>query len=137
MQLADVMTPNPTVCDSTASLCDAAAIMRDQAIGDVLVQRHGQLVGIVTDRDIVTRGVADGRNPATTSVGEICTGELHCAQVDTPVDEVVRLMNDNAVRRVPVLDGGQPIGIVALGDLAVARDRSSVLGSISSAEPNG
>ena len=136
MELADVMTPDPVVCPSSASVLDAAMLMRDQAIGDVLVERDGQLMGIVTDRDIVVRAVAEAREPSSVTLGEICTEDVHSVTIDTSVDDVVRIMNDSAVRRVPVVENGRPVGIVALGDLAVARDRETVLGNISAAAPN-
>ncbi len=136
MELRDVMTPNPTICRSDATAREAAALMRDQDIGNVLVQDEGGSLGIVTDRDIVTRAVAEGRDPAEVRLREIWTSDLTSVSVDTPVDEVIRLMSDSAVRRVPVCDGDKPVGIVALGDLARDRDPSSLLGDISSAPPN-
>lgn len=136
MELRDVMTPNPTVCPPETSAVQAAELMRDQNIGDVLVQENGS-IGIVTDRDIVTRAVAAGRNPSEVTVGEICTKSVETVPLDTPIDDVIRLMSDKAVRRVPVVDGDTAVGIVALGDLAVDRDRTSLLGDISAAPPNG
>jgi CBS domain-containing protein len=136
MELRDVMTPDPTICRSDATARDAATLMRDQDIGDVLVQDDGGPLGIVTDRDIVTRAVAVGRDPAEVRLGEICTPNVKSVAVDTPVDEVIRVMSDSAIRRIPVCEGDKPVGIVALGDLARDRDRSSLLGDISAAPPN-
>ena len=136
MELRDVMTPNPTICRADATAREAAALMRDQDIGDVLVQDDGGTLGIVTDRDIVTRAVADGRDPTEVRLSEICTSDVKTVTVDTPVDEVIRVMSDSAIRRIPVFEGNTPVGIVALGDLARDRDRSSLLGDISSAPPN-
>lgn len=135
MELREVMTPNPTVCSPDTSVAQAAEMMRDQDIGDVLVQQDGSL-GIVTDRDIVTRAVAAGRDPKQVTLGDICTKDVQTVTPDTPVDDVIRMMSDKAVRRIPVVEDGQPIGIVALGDLAVERDRRSLLGDISAAPPN-
>jgi len=135
VELRDVMTPNPTVCSPDTSAAQAAEMMRDQGIGDVLVQNGGAL-GIVTDRDIVVRAVATGRNPHEVQVGEICTPDIATVSIDTSVDDVIRLMSSKAIRRVPVVEGDQPVGIVALGDLAVDRDRVSLLGDISAAPPN-
>lgn len=137
MELRDVMTPHPTVCTPDTTAAEAAALMRDQDIGDVLVVGDGSgTLGIVTDRDIVTRAVASGRDPKKVHVGEICTPNVATVKLDTPIETVIRLMSDKAVRRIPVVDGTQPVGIVALGDLAVERDPSSLLGDISAAPPN-
>jgi CBS domain-containing protein len=136
MELRDVMTPNPTICRTDATARDAAALMRDQDIGDVLVQDDGGTLGIVTDRDIVTRAVAAGRDPADVHLNEIWTADVKTVTIDTPVDEVIRIMSDTAVRRIPVCEGNRPVGIVALGDLARDRDPSSLLGDISAAPPN-
>jgi CBS domain-containing protein len=136
MELRDVMTPNPTVCRPDTTARDAAALMRDQDIGDVLVQDDGGSLGIVTDRDIVTRAVAAGRGPDDVRLGEIATANVKTVDVETPVDEVIRMMSEASVRRIPVCEGGRPVGIVALGDLARDRDPSSLLGEISAAPPN-
>jgi CBS domain-containing protein len=136
VQLRDVMTANPTICRADTTARDAAALMRDQDIGDVLVQDAGGGLGIVTDRDIVTRAVAEGRDPADVRLGDICTPNVETVDVETSVDEVIRLMSDRAIRRVPVVEGDKAVGIVALGDLAVDRDPSSLLGDISAAPPN-
>ena len=135
MELREVMTPNPTVCSPDTSAAQAAKMMRDQGIGDVLVQHDGSL-GIVTDRDIVTRAVAEGRDPKQVTLGDICTNDVETVSPDMSIDDVIRLMSDKAVRRVPVVEAGKPIGIVALGDLAVDRDRRSLLADISAAPPN-
>jgi CBS domain-containing protein len=135
MELREVMTPNPTICSPDTSVAQAAKMMRDQDIGDVLVQHDGSL-GIVTDRDIVTRAVAAGRDPKDVTLGDICTRDVETVSVDMSIDDVIRLMSDKAVRRVPVVEAGKPVGIVALGDLAVDRDRRSLLADISAAPPN-
>jgi CBS domain-containing protein len=137
MNISDFMTPNPTTCPTTASLPDAARAMRDESIGDVLVCDDTQrLVGIVTDRDLVVRGLASGDVEGLT-LADICTNELTTVTVDTPASEVIRLMTDRAVRRVPVVEEhGRPVGIVSLGDLAAQLDEESALGQISSAPPD-
>jgi CBS domain-containing protein len=135
VELREVMTPNPTVCSADTSAAQAAKMMRDQGIGDVLVQDDGSL-GIVTDRDIVTRAVAEGRDPTQVTLGDICTRNVETVSPEMSVDDVIRLMSDKAVRRIPVVEAGKPVGIVALGDLAVDRDRRSLLADISAAPPN-
>jgi CBS domain-containing protein len=137
MNISDFMTPNPTTCQTTSSLSEAARAMRDESIGDVLVCDDTQrLVGIVTDRDLVVRGLANGDIEGLT-LADVCSNELTTVSVDTPASEVVRLMTDRAVRRVPVVEGnGRPVGIVSLGDLAAQLDEESALGQISSAPPD-
>jgi CBS domain-containing protein len=135
-KVRDVMTSDPVVCSATATLTDAAREMRDREIGDVLVERDGALCGVVTDRDIVIRAVAVGADPNVARLGDICTRELITVSPSDSVRDAVDLMRKNAVRRLPVVDEGEAIGIVSLGDLAVERDPDSALSDISAAPPN-
>jgi signal-transduction protein with cAMP-binding, CBS, and nucleotidyltransferase domain len=107
--------------------------MRDTQIGDVVVIEHNEVCGIVTDRDIVVRTVAERRDPATTTLADICSHSLVTVRPTDSVEEAVRLMRTHAIRRLPVVDGGQAVGIVSLGDLEVERDPRSALGGISGA----
>jgi CBS domain-containing protein len=134
--IREVMTPDPVTCDATATIADAARRMRDDDIGDVLVTSDGTLCGIVTDRDIVVRSVADGDDPTSTPVGEVCTRDVQWVTPDDTVQDAVRLMSDGALRRVPVCTDGRVVGIVSLGDLAIDREPDSVLGDISAAPPS-
>lgn len=136
-QVEQVMTRNPKVVNRSTNLREAACIMRDSQIGDVLVcDDDGTLSGIVTDRDLVVRGLAQGCDMDRTTVGEICTGELVRLSPGDSVDEAVHLMRDRAIRRVPVVQDGRPVGILSIGDLAQMRDPESALAEISSAPPN-
>jgi CBS domain-containing protein len=135
-QMRELMTPNPVALPGTASVHEAARAMRDAEIGDVMVIEHNQVCGIVTDRDIVVRTVAEAQDPATTTLADICRHAVVTVSPTESVEEAVRLMRTHAIRRVPVVEGGQPVGIVSLGDLAVERDPDSALGEISSAPPN-
>jgi CBS domain-containing protein len=133
----EVMTPNPSAMLADASVVDAARVMRDKDIGAVIVLDEDRLVGILTDRDIIMRALAHGADPGRTRVGDICSRELTTVAPTATVDEVTRMMRAKAIRRLPVVeDGGRVVGIVSLGDLAVERDRDSVLGEISAAPPN-
>ncbi len=134
--IRDVMTSGPRTLAATQTVGEAARIMRQDDIGDVLIEENGKPCGIVTDRDIVVRAIALGKNPDETPLKEICTKQLVSLKPDDSVDEAVRLMRERAIRRVPVMDDGKPIGIVSLGDLAVERDQRSVLGQVSAASPN-
>ena len=127
------MTSDPVVLDAQASVTDAARQMRERDVGDVLVQRDGRLCGIVTDRDVVLRCVAEQRDPGEQQLESLCSQDLATLEADASVDDAVELMRARAIRRVPIVDRGTPLGIVSLGDLARARDPESALGHISAA----
>jgi CBS domain-containing protein len=131
----DLMTERPVTLEQHASLTDAARLMRDRGIGDVIVVEGDRAAGIVTDRDIVIRGVAEGNDPNATRLGQVLTGELIWVAPDDPIDRAIQLMRDRAIRRLPVVESGKPVGIVSLGDLAVAEDGTSVLADISDEPP--
>lgn len=133
----DVMTAHPVTLDAEASLVDAARAMRDADIGDVLVTRGGAALGIVTDRDLVVRGLAAGVDPVSTRLGDCCSSDLLVVDANDAVDDVVALMREKAIRRVPVTAAGRVVGIISLGDLARAHDPSSPLAEISAAPANG
>ncbi|HUQ39338.1 MAG TPA: CBS domain-containing protein [Acidimicrobiales bacterium] len=130
------MSAHPITVDSSAPVVEAARAMRDSDIGPVLVMDGGQLCGIVTDRDITIRVVADGGDPSTVKVGDICSKDPTTLSPDDSVEDAVRLMKDRAVRRLPVVEGGKPVGIVSLGDLAGERELDPTLDAISSAPPD-
>ena len=135
--LRHVMTPDPIVLEADATVLDAARCMRDRDVGNVLVAQDGRLRGIVTDRDLVIRCLASSeRDPREQSLAELCTGTLVTLPPDAEVSEAVRLMEENAVRRIPIVDGEHPVGIVSIGDLAIARDGGSALAQISAAPPS-
>ena len=136
-KIRELMTRNPLTLNSGSTVLEAARAMRDQDIGDVLVtEESGKLCGILTDRDIVVRGLAEGKDPQTTKLSELCTQTLAKLGPDEPVDSAIRLMEKEGIRRIPVVEGEKPIGIVSLGDLAVARDTDSTLASISAKSPS-
>ncbi|WP_078628354.1 CBS domain-containing protein [Streptomyces sp. NRRL F-2664] len=130
----EVMTRNPVTVERLTSLAEAARVMRDAGIGDVLVVEEGRLCGILTDRDLVVRALAEGRDPAETTVQAICSTEPLTVGPDHHVEEAVDLMRRHALRRLPVQTGsGELVGIVTLGDLEVERDPGSPLASIAAA----
>ncbi len=136
MQVREAMTPNPIVLNHNASTQEAAQHMRDAGVGDVLVQEDGRLLGIVTDRDIVVRVIADGKSPELTTVGDCCSDELHTLEPSMDAEEAVDAMREFAIRRIPVVEQGQVVGIVSIGDLAIERDEHSALADISAEAPN-
>ena len=119
MLAADVMTADPTCCSPETTVREAAELMADNDCGCLPVlddDRH--VVGVVTDRDITCRCVAQGKDPAT-PVAEVMTSQASCCGADDDVDEVARIMGDGKIRRVPVVDaGGCCVGMVAQADLA-------------------
>ena len=112
-------------------------MMRDQEIGDVLVMRDdGTLCGLVTDRDLVVRGLAEGLDPGSASVEEVCNHDPVTLSSDQPVEEAVAVMRQYNIRRLPIVDGENLVGILSLGDLAIEKDPSSALADISKAPAN-
>jgi CBS domain-containing protein len=111
--------------------------MRDHDIGDVIVTKQdGSICGILTDRDIVIRSVAEAAAPQDARVEDICTHQLYSVGPDDSTGDVIRIMRDQALRRVPVIENGDAVGIVSIGDLAAELDADSALGEISAAPPN-
>ena len=101
----------------------------------LVVTEGGELVGLVTDRDLVVRVLADGQGPQT-DVREACSANLVTVAPGDDVRDAARVMAEHGVRRLPVVSGDKVVGIVSLGDLAIERDPDSVLGQVSSAPPN-
>ncbi len=134
--IREVMTPNPVTIPADMAVVDAACLMRDRDIGNIIVMRQSAMVGILTDRDIAVRMVASQREPSKTTVGDICSKEIHCIEHTATVEDAIQMMREKAVRRIPVVQDGRPVGIVSIGDLALERDRGSALADISSAPPN-
>ena len=131
----DVMTAKPVCCTPETTVMEAAHKMRSDDIGDVLVQDGGS-VCIMTDRDIVVRVIAEGRDPASTTLKDVCSTDVATVSPETPIATAIGLMRDKAVRRIPVVEDGRACGIVSLGDLAEREDPKSALADISAAPPN-
>jgi len=131
------MTPDLKSLEATASVRAAAELMRESDIGDVVVLENNRLCGIVTDRDIVVRVLADGSDPGMVTVGDICSRELTTVPPTASIDDAIRLIRQKAIRRLPVVeDNGEILGIISIGDIAVAKDRESALADVSAAPPN-
>ncbi|MEX2222930.1 MAG: CBS domain-containing protein [Candidatus Rokuibacteriota bacterium] len=134
--IRDVMSPRPRILSAGATVAEAAEVMRREDIGDVLVVEEDRLYGILTDRDIVIRVLAPGRDPSQTSIGEVCSRELATLGPEDSVGQAVRLMREKAIRRLPVTESGEVVGILTIGDIAVERDSRTTLADISAAPPN-
>jgi CBS domain-containing protein len=134
--VGEFMTTRLVTMDGTDTLTAAAQEMRDRAIGDVIVCDGESVIGIVTDRDITVRGVAEALDVDTTTLDQILSQDIVTV---TQYDDAVAaadLMRTYGVRRLPVIEDGRLIGLVSLGDLAVEREPESVLADISADEPN-
>jgi CBS domain-containing protein len=124
MQVKEVMTRDVTSVGAETSLYEVAELMRDQDIGSVLVTDGNQVLGLVTDRDIVVRALAEHRDVASMKAREVMSDAVFCCTEDTPIEDVLAEMADEQVRRVPVLDGARHlVGVVSLGDLSQAKTR--------------
>jgi CBS domain-containing protein len=132
----EVMSNRVVTVPQTMSLAEAARRMREHDVGDVIVMDGERMSGMLTDRDIVVRAVALDLDPDVTIVDDVASHEIVSVAPETDVSDVVRLMRDHAVRRVPVVEDERPVGIVTIGDLAIERDSSTALADISAARPN-
>jgi CBS domain-containing protein len=136
-RISEVMTPTPVTVRASQTVAEAANNMRQMDVGSmIVVDDAGKLVGMVTDRDIAVRAVAQGKDAQSTPVAEIISEQPATLSPTDSVEEAVRLMRDKAIRRLPVVEGDRPVGIVSIGDLAVDRDPRSALADISSEPPN-
>lgn len=137
-QVRDVMSPGADAVEPMASLADVARLMRAKDIGEVLVAYDCDLFGVITDRDIVVRGLATAEDPRTVTAGSICTHPpVIVVDADDTTDHAAELMREHKLRRLPVVErGGCPIGVVGLGDLATLDDPHSALADITAADPN-
>src|SRR5919197_5035762 len=109
----DVMTPGVRSVSPSQSLAEAAEVMKGEDVGSVPVVEEGRLAGIVTDRDIVIRAVADRRDPQTVKVDEVASRNLVTVEPEQDLDEALALMARHQVRRLPVVEQGQLVGMLA------------------------
>ena len=123
--VGDIMTRAPISLAAEATVRDAARYMRERNVGAIVVHRHGEVCGIITDRDIVVRCVANGERTDQSRVGQCMTAPAKTLQEDASLEEVANLMKGERIRRVPITDGsGEICGIVALADLERTDARS-------------
>ena len=139
--IRDVMTKNPETVTEKDSLLQVARIMRDKDTGVVPVVDGKKVIGLVTDRDIVVRAIADGKDANNVRVNEVMTKGVRSVNETSTVDEVLNLMGNAEIRRVPVVNtNNELVGIVSIGDLAEKTNRDGKVGKavedISQAPPN-
>ncbi len=136
-EVRQVMTAAPDAVRLTSTLQEASRIMKAKDIGDVLVEDDkGMLAGIVTDRDLAIRATAEGADPKTTKVTSVYTKDITTLAPTDTVQDAIKQMRANDVRRLPVVEGGKAIGIVSLGDISVATAPNSLLADISTGLPD-
>ena len=122
------MTPYPVVVDVATPVVQCARLLEDRDIGALGVMREGELIGVLTDRDIAIRAVARELDPRTTPAGDIATPDVVAVGADAPVEEAEQRMRRRAVRRVFVVaDNGRPVGILTLDDLIALREPQSIV----------
>ena len=135
-KVRDVMTSDVETVEPSDSAVDAARKMKSADAGAVLIAEDGELKGILTDRDIVVKAIAEGKNPSKVKVEEIASTDVTTISPDDGIDDAISLMKERKFRRLPVVEEGEAVGVVSLGDLAQERDKDSALGAISAASPN-
>lgn len=133
--ISEVMMPSPVTCGPDSPIQEAAELMRDRDIGDVVVVDGDEVRGIVTDRDLVVRALAAGHQPDT-PLGDVLSDRVVAVTPTTSVQQAAEIMAEQAIRRLPVVDDGRLVGIVSIGDLAISQDPRSALADISAAPGN-
>ena len=117
-KITDVMSSNPCAIEADKPVAYAAKMMKDEDVGLAPIVEGDRLVGTLTDRDIVTRVVADGRDPQTVSVREVASTDLVTIDPQQDLDDALKLMASHQVRRLPVVEDGRLVGVVAQADVA-------------------
>ncbi len=127
MKVREIMTSDPSTLRPGSTLGEAATLMKQEDCGSLPILEGGKLVGIVTDRDIVVRAIAAGKDPKTCTVADIMSADPITVSPDTTVDEAQKIMSERQVRRLPVVDDGRLVGIVVIGQIA-QRDHAEDVG---------
>lgn len=133
-KVRNAMTPGVRAVAPTDSVTEAAQAMKEQDVGSLPVVEGESLVGIVTDRDIVVRAVAGGVDPRTATVGDVTSGDLVTVEPDEDLDDALKLMAQHRIRRLPVVEDGRLVGVVAQADVALEandKDAGEMLAEIS------
>ncbi len=125
MKVREIMTTEVATAAPDTTLDEIAIMMKDEDAGGIPIVDDGELVGIITDRDIVIRCIAAGKEPSDTTAEEILSEELRTIEPDADVEQASDLMAQHQIRRLPVVEDGELIGIIALGDIAVKEEEDS------------
>jgi CBS domain-containing protein len=124
--IRDAMTPSPETVETSSTAVEAARRMKEADAGMIPVVQNGKLIGTVTDRDIAVRVVAEGKDPQTTTVGEIASKDVVTVEPDLDLGQALKLMARHQVRRLPVVEGDSLVGVIAQADLALKADEREV-----------
>lgn len=130
MKIREIMTENPVTAGTNSALSEIGKLMEKWNIGCVPILENSKLVGVITDRDLVVKGVAVGMDLASHTAREIMSTDLHTVNPDTDTDLAANLMIENKIRRLPVIENNQLVGIVTLGDLAVTTHDAKTFGHV-------
>ena len=128
MKVRDAMTGDVATARLDTTLDDIASMMKDENVGAIPVIEDGELAGIVTDRDIVIRCIADGRDPSDTTVEDVLSEQIQTIEPDADLEEAAQMMSGQQIRRLPVVEDGVLIGMISLGDIAVKGGDEDVTG---------
>jgi CBS domain-containing protein len=128
-KIREIMTTNVDYCTTVDNMYEAAVKMQQDDVGMVPVCEDGRLVGVITDRDIVLRGVAS-KKPGSTKITDVMTKKLITVSPETSIEEAEEIMANEQIRRLPVVDNEKLVGIVSLGDLAVNRTTDQQAGMV-------
>ncbi len=128
MIIREIMTTDIASAELDTTLEEVAQMMKDEDVGAIPVVDEDELVGIVTDRDIVIRCIAEGKDPAETHVEDVLTEELHTIHPDADAAEAARLMAEKQIRRLPVVEDGELLGVISIGDIAVKQGDDQITG---------
>ena len=126
MKVRELMTTEPVTVEPNATLGEVATLMKQEDCGSIPVVEHGRLVGIVTDRDIVIRGIAAGSDPRTQRVSAIMSADPVTIGPGDDLTEAERVMADRQIRRLPVVEDGKLVGIIVTAQVARASDKEKV-----------
>jgi len=137
MPVSDIARMDPIAATPDATIAEVASLMRDEQVGSIVVEEDGRPVGIVTDRDVAVKIVAEGKSPKDMHAKDVMTADPVTIQHDAGVFELTEVMYDNEVRRIPVVDGEELVGIVTLDDLdrLLSDEQKNLAGVIEAESP--
>jgi CBS domain-containing protein len=135
-KMRDIMSSAPVSLAAIETAATAARAMKEHGTGTVLVRTGSEFIGLLTERDITVRVLAENRDPQSTCIGDICSTRLAVLGPDDDVEEAERLVRERAVRRIPVIRDGVPVGVVSIGDLALEKDGRAALAAVPATLPD-